>query len=132
MTNKFYDTALNRASGMFGKYGRISLLLSQLALKVRRMDKRDINVQSARAKVDVMMRLTRSYANGHYRVIPWKSMASVLGAFIYFVNPFDLIPDVAPIIGLTDDFSILVWVYSSIQSEVDKFLQWEKSQLPAS
>jgi uncharacterized membrane protein YkvA (DUF1232 family) len=131
MDNVFYYTALNRASGFMGRYGRISLLLSQLAMKVRKMDKKDLSFQGARAKVDVLMRLTRSYAKGNYRAIPWKAMASVLGAFVYFINPFDLIPDVAPIIGLTDDVSILVWVYSSIQSEVDKFLLWERSQIPS-
>jgi uncharacterized membrane protein YkvA (DUF1232 family) len=56
-------------------------------------------------------------------------MATILGAIIYFVNPFDLLPDIAPVIGLTDDFSILVWVYTSVQSEIDKFLAWEKSNL---
>jgi len=45
------------------------------------------------------------------------------------INPFDLLPDFTPIIGYTDDFSILLWVYSSIQSEIDKFLLWEKSHL---
>jgi len=31
--------------------------------------------------------------------------------------------------GLTDDFGVLIWVYNSIQGEINKFLEWEKSLL---
>lgn len=129
MTNLFYRTALNRASGLFGRHTRIAMLLSQLAIKLSKANKKDLSFQVVRLKIGVLTRLISSYTKGQYRNIPWKAVAAILGSFIYFVNPLDLIPDVAPVVGLTDDFSILVWVYGSVQSEIDKFLAWEKTQL---
>jgi uncharacterized membrane protein YkvA (DUF1232 family) len=54
---------------------------------------------------------------------------TILAAIIYFLNPIDLIPDFIPGLGLTDDFSVLLWVYNSVSTEVVKFLEWEKSTL---
>lgn len=96
------------------------------------MNKNDLSFRKVKSKLDVLVRLIKSYTNGGYRNIPWKTIAMILAAIIYFVNPFDLIPDLAPVVGLTDDFSILVWVYSSVQSEIDKFLIWEQSNLKLS
>lgn len=79
----------------------------------------------------MLIRLVKTYSTGAYKAVSWKVIASILAAFIYFVNPFDLVPDFAPIVGYTDDFSILLWVYNSVQTELDKFLLWEKSQLLA-
>jgi len=129
MNNVFFNTAVKKASGLFGRYSRMVLLVSQLAVKLGRVNKQDLSFQAAQGKINTLVRLVRSYTSGQYRTIPWKTMATILGAFVYFLNPFDLIPDVAPVIGLTDDFSILVWVYSSVQTEIDKFLTWEQSKL---
>ncbi len=129
MNNVFFKAAVNKASGLFGRHNRIVLLVSQLAIKIGTINRSDLNFQAAMVKINTLQRLVRSYTSGQYKTIPWKTMATILGAFVYFVNPLDLIPDVAPVIGLTDDFSILIWVYSSVQTEIDKFLAWEQSKL---
>ena len=37
-----------------------------------------------------------------------------IGALGYFISPLDIIPDVIPIIGYTDDLSILAWACKRI------------------
>lgn len=83
----------------------------------------------AKEKLTIFSRMANAYASGKYRSIPWKAVMTVLAAIIYFLNPLDLIPDFVPLMGLTDDFGVLLWVYNSISTEVDKFLVWEKSTL---
>ncbi len=73
--------------------------------------------------------MAKAYASGRYRDIPWKSMLIILGSIIYFINPLDMIPDLIPVAGLTDDFAILLWVYDSIETEVERFLAWEELQI---
>lgn len=127
MKNVFFDIALNRAARLSGKTGRIMLLLTQLGKKMMKVDWRKANVTSAKEKFYIFSRLTSAYATGRYRSIPWKMVVTVLAAIIYFLNPIDLIPDFIPGLGLTDDFSVLLWVYNSINTEIDKFLVWEKT-----
>ncbi len=85
------------------------------------------SVFAAKEKFGVFSRMAGAYATGRYRSAPWKTVMTVLAAIIYFLNPIDLIPDFIPMMGLTDDFGVLVWVYNSISTEIDKFLEWEKS-----
>src|SRR5882757_2216811 len=42
------------------------------------------------------------------RATPLQVKAALLGALAYFVLPFDVIPDVLPILGYTDDAAVLV------------------------
>lgn len=104
-------------------------LLSQFSLKLRGINWQDVRMASIKDKFFVLGRLIKAYALGNYRQIPWKTILLVVAAIIYFVNPLDLIPDVVPLTGLTDDFAVLVWVYNSVSSEIDKFVAWEEDQL---
>lgn len=85
------------------------------------------SVAAAKEKLSVFSRLASAYASGKYRAVPWKTVMTVLAAIIYFLNPLDLVPDFIPLMGLTDDFGVLIWVYNSIQGDINKFLDWEKS-----
>lgn len=42
--------------------------------------------------------------------------AIVIGALLYFLNPFDVIPDITPFIGFTDDFGIIYFAYNYLQN----------------
>lgn len=55
------------------------------------------------------------------RSTPTYVRLALLGALAYFIDPFDLMPDVLPIIGLTDDAAVLAaatkLVYDQIKPE---------------
>lgn len=119
--------ALAKASRLAGKPGRIALLLAQLGERLTRVDWKSVSISTAKEKLSVFSRIASAYASGKYRDISWKSVLIVLAAIIYFLNPIDLIPDFIPVIGLTDDFSVLLWVYHTVGSEIDKFLAWERA-----
>jgi uncharacterized membrane protein YkvA (DUF1232 family) len=129
LKNVFFDIALNRAARLSGKAGRIMLLVGQLANKMLKVDWSKVTVATAKERLSIFSRLAQAYATGDYKAVPWKAVMTALAAIIYFLNPIDLIPDFIPGLGLTDDFSILLWVYNSISTEVDKFLEWEKNTL---
>lgn len=52
----------------------------------------------------------------------------ILGAILYFLNPFDIVPDALPFIGYIDDVTILGWVISSLRSDIEDFRRWEIEQ----
>jgi uncharacterized membrane protein YkvA (DUF1232 family) len=132
MNNSFFIAALQKAASIAGKKGRLMLLLSKLALKLREVNWKTVAAADAKEKFFILGRLIKSYALGQYRNIPWKTILVIIAAVIYFVNPVDFIPDFIPIAGLTDDFGILLLVYNSVNHEITKFLTWEQSQVSTS
>jgi len=126
--NKFFDAALRNAASVTGRRSRLLALVSRLALKLQNTNWKSLNAAAAKERIFVFGRMIKAYALGEYRDIPWKSIMLIVAAVIYFVNPLDLVPDIIPLTGLTDDFAILVWIYSTLSNEIDKFLEWEKNR----
>ena len=129
MKNDFFSAALKKAALISGKPGRLMILLARLAAKLPQVDWQHVKIANGRENLYVLARLTKAYASGRYTEIPWKTLLLIVAAIIYFVNPVDLIPDLIPVLGFTDDFGILVMVYKSVSHEIDKFLAWEQSQI---
>ena len=48
-----------------------------------------------------------------------KDKAIISGALGYFILPIDIIPDYIPIIGYTDDFTVLYYAYKRVKSKID-------------
>jgi uncharacterized membrane protein YkvA (DUF1232 family) len=78
-----------------------------------------------RDDLPTLIRLARSYATGAYRRLPWKAIVSVVAALIYFVMPFDAIPDFIPIIGYLDDAAVIAYVMRILHVEIAEFRDWE-------
>ena len=64
--------------------------------------------------------LIKAYIQGSYRKLPAIALAKIAAVLIYFISPFDFIPDVLPIIGFTDDLALVLWVGKSIKNELDE------------
>lgn len=71
--------------------------------------------------VVLFSQLMKAYIQGTYRKLPAIALAKIAAVLIYFISPFDFIPDVLPIIGFTDDLALLLWVGKSIKTELDEF-----------
>jgi uncharacterized membrane protein YkvA (DUF1232 family) len=65
--------------------------------------------------------LIKAYIQGSYKKLPAIALAKIAAVLIYFISPFDFIPDVLPIIGFTDDLALVLWVGKSIKNELDEF-----------
>lgn len=127
--NKFFNSALRHAASTIGRPSRLLALLPKLAMKLKDTNWRNVNAATARERFFVLGRLIKAYALGQYREVPWKTILLIVAAVIYFVNPLDLVPDIIPLTGLTDDFAVLLWVYNSVSNEVEKFIEWEKTHI---
>ena len=44
--------------------------------------------------------------------------AIIYGALGYFICPIDIIPDILPFVGLTDDIAVLAWAFSRVKRNV--------------
>ncbi|MET0969596.1 MAG: YkvA family protein [Tardiphaga sp.] len=51
---------------------------------------------------------------------PRHVQAALLGAIAYFVLPFDIVPDVLPVLGFTDDAAILATALRMVASHINE------------
>ncbi|MFW6106971.1 MAG: YkvA family protein [bacterium] len=72
-----------------------------------------------------LSRLVRAWVKREYEDIPWETLLWILAAVIYFVNPFDAIPDFLPGVGYIDDAALIAWVIRSFRNDIDQFRDWE-------
>jgi len=76
-----------------------------------------------------LLRLIRTWARKEYRDVPWRTIVLAIAAVVYFVNPFDVIPDFLPGLGFIDDAVIIAFVAHSIHKDLEKFRRWERRRL---
>ena len=116
-----------KAASVLKDNKRVQVLLSSSKLKLQSIVDSNEKLKEFTEKVSLMIRMLKAQFTGDYRDFPWKSLVMIAGALIYFITPFDLIPDFIPALGLTDDATIVYWIYQSLQEDVDKFKQWENT-----
>jgi len=72
-----------------------------------------------------MLRLIRAYYRREYRNIPMQNLVMTVGAIIYVLNPFDLIPDWIVGLGFADDAVVLAFAVRQTRRTLDDFMTWE-------
>ncbi|MBK9329678.1 MAG: DUF1232 domain-containing protein [Sphingobacteriales bacterium] len=75
-----------------------------------------------------LVKMARAWLEGDYKNISKRSIVAVVAALIYFVNPFDLIPDFIPILGHLDDMLVLGYLIKMLNKEIERFMAWQQAQ----
>ncbi len=78
------------------------------------------------ATLTMWVELVRSYMTGEYRNVPTGTVLTIIGAILYIVNPFDIIPDSIPIIGQLDDMAVLSLANKMVQRDVKNYIKWKQ------
>ena len=66
---------------------------------------------------------------GEYRDISSPKLLIIVAAIIYFVSPFDVIPDWIPVLGHIDDAFVVGLALKSVRVDLDTFMAWETSKI---
>ena len=56
--------------------------------------------------------------------MPWKTFILGVLCFIYVLSPVDLLPDVMPLLGITDDATFILLVMALLQKDLTKYRAW--------
>ncbi|MEO8210139.1 MAG: YkvA family protein [bacterium] len=76
-------------------------------------------------QIKLSIDLIRDFKAKRYTDIPWRSIAMIAAGILYFVNPFDMVPDMLPVFGFADDAMLFAAVFKSIQIDLEKYGTWK-------
>lgn len=119
---KAFKRAQKLAAAVAKDPAAIKLLADQAHAKVVGSEGR---FKGLKKDFEAMLRLCRAWALGKYKNVGFSTIITVIAAVIYFVNPFDVIPDFTPILGLTDDLTVIGFTLTRLRKELEKFHDWE-------
>lgn len=104
----------------------IDKIISEEKKIIKKSSKLELNKFTNFIKqIRLAISLLKDYKDKKYTDIPWRSIALLSAAILYFVNPFDLVPDLLPFFGITDDALLFATVFKSIQSDLEKYREWK-------
>ena len=87
-------------------------------------------LREVREQLQRLIALLKAYVSGEYRDVSTQTMVTVAAAIVYFVVPFDGIPDFFFGWGLVDDAAVISFVVAQISSELEAFAAWQEAQEP--
>ncbi|SHI33743.1 Uncharacterized membrane protein YkvA, DUF1232 family [Dethiosulfatibacter aminovorans DSM 17477] len=78
--------------------------------------------------INYMILMINDYASGEYREIPYGSIIMATAAVIYFVMPFDFVPDFIAGLGFIDDLAIITLVLKQVEADLEKYKDWREKR----
>ena len=118
-----FAEAMKSAKLYVGNPERLRGLVSEAARKASSLPREAF--QGTWAYFQAMLRLLRAYYRGEYRAVTVTTLVVIVAAIIYVVNPFDVIPDWVPGLGLLDDAFVLGLAIRRTKEDLDDFMTWE-------
>jgi uncharacterized membrane protein YkvA (DUF1232 family) len=124
ISSQYFQKAMEKAEAVFmkDKLGMLGLLQKSL-VKVQEIAATS-NISVVRLLnhyIVLFSELIKAYVAGSYKKLPAITLVKIVAVLIYFVSPFDFIPDLLPLVGFTDDLAVVLWVGKSIKNELDEF-----------
>lgn len=113
-TSKIIFNDKNKFFSLIDKAGKKSIGLSDF--------------DGIRKELNLIFSLCKDYIFGNYRQVSKMSMLKIIGGFLYFLNPVDIVPDFILGIGFLDDLSVLTYVIKNIRKELDKYERWKNTR----
>ena len=76
----------------------------------------------------LLIAIVKDYWAGAYRQVPYGVIASSVFTLIYVLNPFDMVPDVLPLIGQLDDVAVLGACLLLVEHDLHNYKDWKLGQ----
>jgi len=134
MRNKeLSDGEKSRLTGLFDE-GRSEMSTEEARLaasragdKLRTLEKKGIPsaLQDIWKEVRLLYDMVSDAVRGKYP-LPLRSLGAAAFTLIYFVNPFDIVPDLIPLVGYIDDAFVVTLCLQFLRADLDDYASWIK------
>ena len=79
-------------------------------------------------EIRLLIGLLRDYRSGAYREVSFRVIAVAAAAVLYFVSPFDVMPDFIPGLGYVDDSAVLLMCLKMLREELSVYSAWREAR----
>jgi uncharacterized membrane protein YkvA (DUF1232 family) len=76
----------------------------------------------------ILTALVKDWRTGRYRQALYGTIAAVVFGLIYVFNPFDIVPDFLPVIGVLDDATVIGALLMLVERDLKKYRGWKENQ----
>ena len=96
--------------------------------KIKKLFNKDALKKFA-GQVPLMFSMIKDYKAKRYREVPVKSIVAIVATLLYVFLPVDVIPDIVPALGFTDDAVVVAWCLKMVASDLEKYKEWKDKQV---
>lgn len=131
---KLTESERTRLAGLFEE-GRSDLgveeagvAVSRAGEKLRSLEKKGIPeaLHGLWKEVRLLYEMVSFSVRGKYP-LPLRSLGAAAFTLLYFVNPFDIVPDLLPLVGYIDDAFVISLCLQFLRADLDDFGNWKKA-----
>lgn len=122
---KGFGSAKRKAASLAKDVNQISHLVNEATAKA---ENNRHAIKRFAETLSTLCRLVKARGKGSYKEAPRRTILWAVAAIVYFVNPFDVVPDFIPVVGYLDDAAVLGFVMNSIAQDIDDFQEWENTK----
>jgi uncharacterized membrane protein YkvA (DUF1232 family) len=74
----------------------------------------------------LLLSLVRDVRRGRYRRVPVWTASAAAFALLYVLNPFDVMPDALPVVGLLDDAAVVSACLALLEQDLHAYREWRR------
>lgn len=130
--NKSVLKIFRQAKLILQEQSQVKVLFGQVSKKLQKMNGGHKQINELLEYVQLFLRMIKKSFTGEYSSFSNKTLLSLVFGLLYFVTPMDVVPDFIPLLGFSDDLSIIYFIIKNFKSDIEAFKVWELNQQPVS
>lgn len=125
MNPSAYDNILEKARDKVRDNAELRGMLLASAEKLIKVSDGSEQSMALIERIKLLIRMLLAHIQGAYTSFSPITLLLLTFGVLYFLVPADVLPDVLPALGLTDDLAIVVLISKRISGDLDRFRNWE-------
>jgi uncharacterized membrane protein YkvA (DUF1232 family) len=126
--NKRVLKIFRQAMRMINEQSQVKELLWQVSQKLQKINGSNKQINELMDLIQLFLRMIKKSLAGEYSAFSHKTLLSLVFGLLYFVTPMDVVPDFIPLLGFSDDLSIVYFIIKNFKLDIEAFKVWELNQ----
>ena len=115
------ESAYAKANDILNDYDKLEEFLQRLEKKLKEIP----NLEEPLSNIPIMISVVRSYVKKEYTDITTNKIIFIVFALVYFVSPFDLIPEFFPVLAFFKDVAVIEYCRRFVKSDIEEYIRWQ-------